>query len=178
LYVHPRLQGVAWPALAGWMGHADTFSFAPDFEPAGGVARHQVGTPAVIANSVFAAAADIWRDVDPAALDARHRSLTDTLVTLIDEQCAEHGIELAGPRAHARRGGHVALRFAHGDVHALGQALVDAGVIVSTRQPNSLRFGVHPLVTRHVELWEAVQRLRSVLGTGRWRDPRFQAASV
>ncbi len=180
MYVHPRWQDSAWPALAGWMGHADTFGFAPDYQPAPGLRRHQVGTPAVIANAAFAAAADIWRDVDPSALDARHRSLTDTLIRLLDMQCADAGITVASPRAHAQRGGHVALRFSApgADVNALGLALVAAGVVVSTRQPDALRFGIHPLTTRHVELWEAVQRLRRILADGCWREARFQVASV
>lgn len=180
LYVHARWQNRAWPLLAGWMGHADTFAFAPDFVPAAGVARWQVGTPAVIANAVFAAAARIWQQVDPAALDARHRSLTELLVRLVDERCAAHGVLPSGPRDAARRGGHVALRFeAPGaDVQALGQALVAAGVVVSTRKPDSLRLAPHPLVTTHRDIWQAVSRLCEVLADGRWRQPQYRAASV
>jgi kynureninase len=178
LYVHPRWQHAAWPALAGWMGHADTFAFARGFEPAPGIGRFAVGTPAVIANAAFGAAADIWREVDPAALDARHRSLTETLVRLADEQLAPRGVVLAGPREHKRRGGHVALRFEQGNVHALGQALVAEGVVASTRKPDSLRLAPHPLVTRHVELFDAVGHLAAILDEGRWREPRFQGPSV
>ncbi len=180
MVVHPRWQAAVWPALAGWMGHADTFAFAPDFDPAPGMARFQVGTPAVLANAAFAAAADIWREVNMAALHERHRSLTETLVQLVDEQCAPHGMVLAGPREHARRGGHVALRFeaAGANVNALGQALVAAGVVVSTRQPDALRFGAHPLTTQHADLWWAVQRLVNVLQSNVWREPRFQGALI
>ena len=85
---------------------------------------------------------------------------------------------LAGPREHARRGGHVALRFEAGDVQPLGQALVAAGVVVSTRQPDALRLAPHPLTTLHAELWQAVQRIAVVLASGQWRDPRFQGTSI
>jgi len=178
LYVHPRWQDRVWPALAGWMGHADTFAFAPHYVPAAGIARHQVGTPAVIANAAFAAAAALWREVDMASLHERHRSLTQTLVQLADEQLASRGMLLAGPREHARRGGHVALRLEAGNVQALGQALVAAGVVVSTRKPDALRLAPHPLTTRHAELWDAVQRLADVLDRGRWREARFQGTSI
>ncbi len=180
MYVHPRWQGSAWPAIAGWMGHAETFAFAPDFQPAAGMRRHLVGTPAVIANAAFGAAADIWREVDVAALDARHRSLGQTLIRLVDEQFDSAELSVISPREPARRGGHVALRFTApgADVNALGQALVAAGVVVSTRQPDALRFGLHPLTTQHVELWEALQRLRAILDDGRWREARFQSASI
>ncbi|MEI7447171.1 MAG: aminotransferase class V-fold PLP-dependent enzyme [Burkholderiales bacterium] len=175
VYVHPRLRNDAWPALCGWMGHADTFAFEPAFRPAPGVERFQPATPAVLANAAFDAAADIWRDVDPAALDARHRSLTDTLIALLETRCAGFGLDLASPRTHARRGGHVALRFP--GAGPLAQALVDAGVVVSARKPDALRFGVHPLTTTHAELWDAVERLRRILADGSWRDPRFAGPS-
>lgn len=183
LYVHPRhRESGAWPALAGWMGHADTFSFRPDYEPAAGVLRHLSGTPPVIAHAAMAAAAEIWREVDPQALNARHGSLTDTLIRLVEEQCGPLGISVASPLAHAQRGGHVALRLEHaaddGDVGALAQALVEAGVVVSSRKPDALRLAPHPLVTRHLELWEAVARLRELLQSGRWRDPRYRRAAV
>lgn len=178
LFVHPRWQERGWPALAGWMGHADTFGFARDYVPASGIARQQVGTPSVIANAAFAVAAQLWCEVDSAALHQRHRSLTDTLVQLVDEQLAPRGLVLSGPREHARRGGHVALRFEGGKVQALGQALVAAGVVVSTRQPDALRLAPHPLTTRHSELWEAVKRIAEVLDSGRWHEPRFQGVSI
>ncbi len=175
LYVHPRLQARAWPAIAGWMGHADLFAFEPHYLPAPGISRHLAGSPAVIANAAFGAAADIWAQVEPDALDARHRSLTDTLIDLLDAHCASFGIEVTSPREHARRGGHVSVRLAREDanIDALGQALVAAGVVVSTRKPDSLRFGVHPLTTRHADLWHAVERLTDVLRSERWRDARF-----
>ena len=180
LYVHPRLQQAAWPALAGWMGHDDTFAFAPDFRPAAGLDRLLVGTPQVIANAAFASAARIWREVDAAGLDLRHARLGDTLLQLIDQEVAPEGLEMASPRSHAQRGGHLALRFTSpdADVNALGNALVDAGVIVSTRKPDLLRLAPHPLTTRHVELWDAVQRLRQILADGRWRAARHATASV
>ncbi len=176
IYAHPRHQQAVWPAICGWMGHADTFAFDPGFEPALGVARFLVGTPAVLANAAFAAAADLWQQVDPVRLDERHRSLSEHLIALIkdDPSCAP--LELASPLEHRRRGGHVAFRFVA--AQPLAQALVAAGVVVSARKPDSLRFGIHPLVTRHVDLWHAVARLRDILTLGTWRDPRFSGAQV
>ena len=173
LYMHPRWQTAAWPAICGWMGHLDTFDFSPRYSPAQGIARQLAGTPAVIANTAWRAAAVLWRQVDSQTMDARHRSLTDTLIALLDRECAGLGIELSSPREHRRRGGHVAVRMTapDADVDALGRALVAANVVVSTRKPDSLRFGVHPVTTTHVDLWEAVQRLRNILVSGRWREP-------
>ena len=83
---------------------------------------------------------------------------------------------LASPREHALRGGHVALRFE--GAGALAQALVEAGVVVSARKPDALRFGVHPLTATHADLWTAVDRLRTLLAHRTWQAPRFQGHSV
>lgn len=176
LYVHPRHAKARWPATCGWMGHASTFDFEPTYRPAPGTDRFLVGTPPVLAQAAFATAAEIWREVDVDALDAQHRSLTDTLIQLLDERCEGLGLELASPREHARRGGHVALRFAH--AAPLAQALVHHGVVVSARKPDALRFAAHPLTTTHEQLWQAVAKLRGLLQRQAWREPRFQQASV
>ena len=176
LYIHPRWADAAWPAISGWMGHADTFAFEPNYRPGAGADRFLVGTPAVLANAAFSAAAELWREVDPLALDQRHRSLTDTLIQLFDEQCAAWPLHLSSPRSHAQRGGHVALQF--DGAAALAQALVEQGVIVSSRKPDALRWGVHPLTTNHQQLWSAVQVLRQLLISGSWQDIRFERPMV
>ena len=176
LYVNPRWRDAAWPAICGWMGHADTFAFEERFRPAAGPARHLVGSPPVLADAAFAAAAEIWRDADPVALDRRHRCLGDTLIALVEQRCAGFGLSLQSAREHARRGGHVAFRFEA--AHALVQALAEAGVIVSSRAPDTLRFGLHPIVTRYLDLWEAVERLRALLESGAWRNERFRRKIV
>ncbi|MGE0314460.1 MAG: aminotransferase class V-fold PLP-dependent enzyme [Lautropia sp.] len=176
VYLHPRWQEDAPSSICGWMGHADPFVFEPEFRPAPGMARWLVGTPSVLANAAFSAAASIWRDVDVAWLDARHRSLTDALIRLLETQCAGFGLALASPRRHSQRGGHVAVRFAH--AAALAQALGERGVVVSARKPDALRFGVHPLVHSHTDLWHAVAILRDLLEAETWRDPRFQGSAI
>jgi kynureninase len=176
VYVHPRWQDQAWPAICGWMGHADTFAFEPDYRPAPGIARHLAATPSVLANVAFSAAADIWRLVAPAWLDARHRSLSEALIERVERECAGFGLELSSPREHASRGGHVAFRFA--EAGPLAQALGEAGVVVSARKPDALRFAAHPLVATQADMVEAVGRLREILVTGRWREPRFAGPAV
>lgn len=45
IYVAPRHQRAARPALSGWMGHEAPFAFALDYRPGAGVERMRVGTP-------------------------------------------------------------------------------------------------------------------------------------
>ena len=41
-----------------------------------------------------------------------------------------------------------------------------------------MRFGVHPITTRHVDLWHGVARLREILQTGRWRAAEFKGRTI
>lgn len=176
LYVNPRHQERAWPVIAGWMGHADTFKFLPDFAPAPGVRRHLAGSPAVLANEAMAAAADIWKDVKRADLAAKHRSLSELAVALLAQECTAHGVQVASPARYEERGGHVA--FSHAGASTVMEALLERGVVCSFRKPDAIRFGLSPVALSHEDVWTAVSRLREVLASGAWREPKYARASV
>jgi kynureninase len=173
MFVARRHQDKVRPLLAGWMGHNDPFVFARDYTPGAGMKRFLVGTPAVLANAAMEAACDIWARVAPAAVFAKHASLGDLIVRLVDQGAAGPGVSLASSRESDRRGGFVALRHPHAPqvVAALGAA----NVIASYRPPDSIRFGLSALYHRHVEVWDAIERLAQILARETWRDPRFAA---
>jgi kynureninase len=176
LYVNPRHQNKAWPAIAGWMGHEDVFAFAPTYAPAEGVRRHLTGTPGIIANEAMAAAVDIWRDVRAEDLDRKHRSLSELLIRLLEQECGELGVKLTAPRNYEERGG--AVIFSHPGAGSVSEALLANGVVSSFRKPDAIRFGVSPVALSHEDLWIAVARLKKVLTSGAWRDPKFAQASI
>ena len=176
LWVHPRHGGEAWPTICGWMGHEDPFAFDERYAPAPGAARHGAGTPTVIANEVAWCAAEIRREVEPAKLWEKHRRLSELLIALVEQECGALGVALQSPRDHGRRGGHVS--FTHPAAGPVVEALFEAGVVASFRKPDSIRFGPGALNLRYEDVWEAAARLREVLETGRWRDPRFRKTAV
>jgi kynureninase len=95
------------------------------------------------------------------AIAAKGRALTDLVVALADAWLAEHGVAVASPRDAARRGAHVSL--AHPAAWQLTQALIERGVVPDFRTPDRLRLGPAPLYTRFVDVWDAMDRLRTVL---------------
>lgn len=165
-----------WPALSGWMGHADVFAFARDFEPHPGVKRFLAGTPTVGANELAIPAAEIWTTLDPRQVWAKHKSLTDLLIALLEQECGALGIVVTSPRDHARRGGNVSFRSP--GAGSVVEALIDQGVVSSFRKPDAIRFGVSPLVISHEEIFEAVQRLKRVLAEEMWKAPKYQKVTV
>ena len=189
VWVHPRHAQRFEQPLAGWMGHAAPFAFVPDYRPAPGIARYLCGTPTVLALAALECGVETLHAADAlggmAALRAKSLALTDLLVDLVESRCAGHGLSLVTPRAHAERGSQVCLARAEGG-YAIMQALIARGVVGDYREgdasrpdmPDILRFGVTPLYTRFVDVWDAVEQLRQVLGSGEWREPRFGRRSA
>lgn len=175
-WIHPNLQDRGWPALPGWLGHADRMHFQGDYAPAPGVLSLVTGTMPVIQNAIAETASRLFEHIEPTALWAKHRSLSETLARLLLERCGEFGVSLISPADYERRGGHLAFRHEGGG--PLCEALLAAGVVGSFRAPDVIRFGLAPTTLSHVELWEAVDRLRDILASGRWREPRFANVSV
>ena len=48
-----------------------------------------------------------------------------------------------------------------------------AGIIGDVRPPDLLRFGFNALYTSYRDVYTAVQTLRQVIVSGRYREPRF-----
>ena len=85
---------------------------------------------------------------------AKHRTLGNLLIDLLDQECAALGVTVNSPRDYDQRGGHVA--FSHEGAGPVCEALLDAGVVGSFRRPDALRFGLGALYLSHEDIWEAV----------------------
>lgn len=176
IYMRPGFGDEVWPALAGWMGHADVFAFARDFAPHAGVKKFLAGTPLVGADELASAILGVWPKVKPEALWAQHRSLTDFTIAALKQECGPLGVVVQSPDDYDRRGGNVS--FSSPGAGSVVEALIDLGVVSSFRKPDVIRFGVSPLVIRHADCWEAVQRLKRVLREDMWKQPKYAKVSV
>jgi kynureninase len=187
VWAHPRnLQHMEseglWQPLTGWFGHVAPFEFTTDYRPANGIDRFACGTPPVLGLTALDAGLDSVLAAEPlggmAALRRKSLALTSLFITLVEERCAGHGLAVITPRVEGERGSQVNLARAEG-AYAIVQALIARGVIGDFRAPDNLRFGLTPLYTRYVDVWDAVEQLRQVLDSGEWQQARFnQRATV
>jgi kynureninase len=161
LYVARSLQASLSSPIPGWLGHADPFAFADRYEPAPGVRRFLAGTPGILAMAALEGALGIWEGVDLATVREKSVRLGQLLIGLADERCAGFGVEVASPRDPAQRGSQVSLR--HPMAGRLSETLAGRGVVTDFRPPDLVRFGLTPLYTRFVDLWDAMEMLRSAL---------------
>ena len=199
-WAHARHADRAWQPLAGWLGHAAPFSFEPGYRPAPGMQRFICGTPPVLALAALECGVDTLLAATPlggmAALRSKSLALTRLFISLVGQRCADHGLVFASPDDDQHRGSQVCLVFEAaseagraGAAYAVVQALIERHVVGDFRAgsaagddssdlPDILRFGVTPLYTRFVDIWDAVEQLRQVLASSLWREPRFNRRSA
>jgi kynureninase len=173
VFIHPRHQEDAAPALLGWWGHAEPFAFDPDWRPARGVARFQCGTQPVLSVVALDAALRIWDEVDMAEVHQKSKALCALFIERVEQQCTSFGLKLSGPRDLGKRGSHVSFECSEG--YAVMQAMIAHKVIGDFRAPNLIRFGFAPLFNTHVEAFDAAAMLFKVLNESLWKRPEFLA---
>ena len=155
LYVRTDLQDRLSQPIHGWFGATDQFVMGPTYAPAAGIDRFAVGTPPVLGLVAVDEGAALLAEAGIHRLRRKSLAATDLLIELADGA----GLEVATPRSHERRGSHVAIR--HPEAWRLCRALVEElNVVPDFREPDLLRFGVTPIYTRFVDVWDAVDRLR------------------
>ncbi len=172
LYVAARHLGNATQPLRGWMGHAEPFAFRPGYEPAPGILRFQSGTPPVLSYRALEAALALWDNVDLDQLRDKSVLLSETFIELVQASEVLSDFVLNSPREAAERGSQVS--FAHPLGYAIMRALIDRRVIGDFREPNLLRFGLAPMYTRYVDVWDAVAHLDGVMLNREYDAPEFR----
>ena len=161
LYVAKALQDDVQPVLSGWMGHAAPFDFSDAYRPGEGMKRNLTGTPPVVALRLLEAGVDSIRQADIRLVSGKARRLGDLFLQRVDEACADYEFELGCPRDSTRRGAQVSLRHAQGE--RITRELIANGVTGDFRPPDVLRFGLAPLYTRYVDVYDATQLIAEIM---------------
>jgi kynureninase len=165
LYVRSELQAELRSPIWGWFSQEDQFAMGPEYEPVAGIGRFLAGTPPILALAAVEAGAAMLAEAGLGRVRAKAAALTSLAVNLHDERLAPLGFTLGTPREPERRGAHVSLR--HPDAWRICRALIEtADVIPDFRAPDSIRFGLAPLYTRYVDVWDAIDRLAGIVESG------------
>jgi kynureninase len=165
LYVRRDLQEQLRQPIWGWFGQRDQFAMRPQYDPAPDVTRFATGSPPVLGLMAVAAGVEVLLDAGLDRLWAKSQGLTAALVDLIRERLEPRGARLASPAPAERRGAH--LSVAHPSAWPWCSALISQRLVVPDfRPPDVVRLGPAPLYTRYVDVYDAVDRMESVLAAG------------
>ena len=170
IYVAPRHQDAARPALSGWLGHAAPFAFDLDYKPGAGIERMRVGTPPVLQLAALEASLDIWDQACIHDVRAQSIALTDRFINGVEAACPT--LTLASPRDGTKRGSQASFR--HPEGYAIMQACIARGVIGDFRAPDILRFGFTPLYTSEQDVDGAVKILAEIMANALWDRPDYK----
>lgn len=158
VYVSNRLHERITQPIWGWFAQHDQFAMERSFDPRPGVGRMLNGTPPVLGLTAAREGIRLSVEAGIGAIAEKARSLTGFGIHLADQ----FGLENVTPRDPARRGSHVAIR--HPDARRLHEALTARKVIIDRRDPDILRFGMSPLTTSYVDVFDALTALVNLLG--------------
>jgi kynureninase len=170
IYVAPRHQQTARPALSGWLGHAAPFAFDLDYQPGAGIERMRVGTPPVLQLAALEASLDIWDQADMVDVRAQSIALTDRFIAGVEATCPS--LSLASPRDGNYRGSQASFRHPQG--YAIMQACIAQGVIGDFRAPDILRFGFTPLYISEQDVDNAVKIIAGIMDKSLWDRAEYK----
>ncbi len=164
--------------LAGWWGNRkDTqFELRDHYEPTQNAGAWQTGTGCILSLAAIDGALDVFEQVEMKDLRAKSLDLTRYLMHLIDTELSRYGFSTANPREDAMRGGHVAL--VHEDAIRINEALKAADVIPDFRYPNIIRLAPVPQYIRYIDVYELVQRIKTIMENHEYEKYENKAGTV
>jgi kynureninase len=157
--------------LTGWMGHANPFTFDPSYAPDVGIKKFLSGTPSVIAMAVLSAALDLFEQVTMSQIREKSVAMTHFYQRLIEQSQTLAELVMASPATSENRGSQLAYR--HPQAYALCQALISHGVIADFRAPDILRFGFSPSFLSFEQLFDSVEKLKTIIESDQYKLPEF-----
>lgn len=165
LYVREDAQAALRSPIWGWFAQREQFAMERPYDPEPGIRRFLAGTPPILELAAVQEGVKLTAEAGLEAIRAKSATLTELIVAHHDEHLAALGFELGSPRDPERRGAHVALH--HPLAWPICRVLIDrADVVPDFRGPDRVRLGVAPLYTTHVEVFEALERLRGLVERG------------
>ena len=177
LYVNRSVQEQLRVPIQGWFANRQQFEMGPAFEPADGIQRFQVATPAIAGLRAVQAGYRMIEDAGMEAISAKAAQGTELMIALFDAWLAPLGFTLLTPRQSHRRGGHITI--AHPEAKQIATAMRTlTKTIPDYRVPDSIRLAISPLPTSYAEVWEGMDRLRRLVESGQYRSVAQPASRV
>ncbi|MDA0371821.1 MAG: aminotransferase class V-fold PLP-dependent enzyme [Actinomycetota bacterium] len=149
-FVATDVQKDAHQPIHGWFAQKDQFEMERGFEPHDDIRRVLLGTPHVLSLVAAEEGIALSERVGMSPIATKGRALTSFALDV----CDQLGLVSSTPRDPDRRGCHIAVHVP--DARQRLEELARQKVIADMRPPDILRFGMSPLTTRFVDVWDGL----------------------
>ncbi len=166
LYVRKEIQDRLVNPIQGWFGESNPFDFRLDYREASTIRKFLTGTPPIISMSAIGPGVDLLVEAGIERIRAKSLLQSRFLIDMAIALLLPLGFTIGSPMEENRRGSHVTLR--HPEAYRICQALIQPRkstlrIIPDFREPNNIRFGLTPLYTSYLEIWQAISRTRDIV---------------
>ncbi len=164
LFVHERhAHNPQLKRFAGWWGHnkKTRFNMRHDFDVLPGAEGWQLSNPPILSMAAIRASLEVFAEAGLKNLRAKSIKLTGYLEFLMDE-LNDPRINIITPRNPDERGAQLSIQVISANKQ-LHDQLTEAGVISDWREPDVIRVAPTPLYNSFEDVYEFVQRLKSIL---------------
>jgi len=173
LYVNKKLISSLSNPIKGWFGHRFPFSFSSQFDPSQSIERFGAGTPSILSLTAVEAGVDLILEAGMLSIEQKSKAQSDYFISLIETELLPLGFSIETPSHRQERGSHVSI--SHKAAWPICLALQDEKVqgvkiIPDFRPPHFIRFGITPLYTRYVDLWDTVQKLIFIVTSNTFKN--------
>jgi kynureninase len=177
LYVSKNIQDQLQVPIQGWFAQGAQFEMGAVFEKAQGIRGFQIASPPLMGIRCVQTAFSMIQEAGIEAIAKKAAIGTQMMIELFDAWLAPLGLELNTSRLSHERGGHISL--VHPDAAQICIALREIShVIPDYRTPNSIRLAISPLPTSYVEVWDGIERMRDLVGSGRYKGVKEGGSRV
>ncbi|WP_018758022.1 kynureninase [Paenibacillus terrigena] len=162
LYVNRKHFGRS-PGLAGWFGSRkdQQFDMEHNFVPAETAGAFQIGTPHILSMAPLIGSLEIFAEASIEKLRKKSLHITAYMMDLIEQELVGMGFTIGNPKDDLRRGGHICLE--HEEAARICKSLKENRIIPDFRAPNIIRLAPVALYTTYYEVWDTVQRLKTIM---------------
>lgn len=168
LYVAESLQEKLNSPIQGWFGHAKPFDFSPHYEPAKGIQKFDAGTPPILSLTAMEIGIDLTLEAGTQAIEKKSIALGEFLIQQIETELIPLGYQLESPKKAIDRGAHISI--SHEESWRICQCLLypkgnEPKIIPDFRPDRYIRLGMAPLYIGYEDIWQTVQRLKTIVET-------------
>lgn len=156
-FVKKEWQRDVHQPIHGWFAQKDQFEMERGFDPHDDIRRVLLGTPHVLSLVAAEEGIALSARAGMPAIATKGRALMDFALDV----CDHFGLATSTPREPDRRGCHVAVQVP--EARRLLSELAARKVVADMRPPDILRFGLSPLTTRFVDVWDGMRHVAELL---------------